>query len=117
MLANLPIVTAILAQSFLHALSLSLVGSFGFLPHEVRHSKGGYGGHCSSGVVHVSAKADTVGLCTASFTDVSNSYVFILALWADHFQFFLSSLNYTREYVVLTGLFYYPQPMKWNSGF
>lgn len=97
-----------LTDSLFSVFAFSLVGSFGFLPHEVRHSKGGYGGHCSSGVVHVSAKADTVGLCTASFTDVSDSYVFILALGANHFKFFLSSLNHIREYVVLTGQFYYP---------
>lgn len=117
MLANLPIVTAILAQSFLHALSLSLVGSFGFLPHEVRHSKGAYGGHCSSGVIHVTTETRTTGRGASTTLNESDSYIFAFALGANHFKFFLSSLNHIREYVVLTGLFYYLRLMKWNSGF
>jgi len=78
--------TAGLTDSLFSVFAFGLVSSFGFFPDKVGHSKSAYSGHCSSSVIHVTAKADTVGLCTASFTNVSDSYVFILALWANHFQ-------------------------------
>ena len=106
-----------LTDSLFSVFAFSLVSSFGFLPHEVRHSKGGYGGHCSSSVIHVTTKTRTTGRGASTTLNESDSYIFAFALGANHFKFFLSSLNHIREYVVLTGLFYYLRLMKWNSGF
>lgn len=74
-----------LTDSLFSVFAFSLVGSFGFLPYKVGHAKGAYGAHYSSSIVHVAPKADAVRFCAASFTDVSNSYIFAFALGANHF--------------------------------
>ena len=85
-LANLPIITAGLAYSLFGVFTFGLVSSFGFLPYKVGHAKGAYGGHYSSGVIHVTPKADAVRFCAASFADVGDRHIFTFALGANHFQ-------------------------------
>lgn len=49
---------AVLADAHAVVLELRLRPAFGFLPHEVRHAEGGYGGQGAGGVVHVAAEPD-----------------------------------------------------------
>lgn len=84
-LANLPVVSAFLAEGSLYALSLGLVSAFGLLPYEIRHSKSTHGRHCSGSVVHISAEASTTRGGTASALKESDGDIIAFALWAFHF--------------------------------